>query len=70
MQLAIFAAKQPEDRTWLEKMTEWNRAHPVEWNYVERSNFSYDCLQAHVVDRVPSNKRNHVSGASEQKHYA
>lgn len=46
MQLAIFAAKQPEDRTWLEKMTEWNRAHPVEWNYVEVSNFSHDCLQA------------------------
>lgn len=46
MQLAIFAAKQPEDRTWSDKMLEWNRICPVEWKYMEVANFSHDCLQA------------------------
>lgn len=46
MQLAIFAATQPEERTWSDKMAEWNKTHPAEWKYQEVANFSHDCLQA------------------------
>jgi len=46
MQLAIFAATQPEERKWSDKMAEWNRTHPAEWKYEEVANFSHDCLQA------------------------
>jgi hypothetical protein len=47
LQLAIFAAKQPEDEIWADKMAEWNKTHPAEWKYEEISNFAHDCLQAH-----------------------
>lgn len=46
LQLAIFAATQPEERTWSEKMAVWNKSHPTEWRYEEVGNFSHDCLQA------------------------
>ncbi len=52
LRLVIFQAGTSQEKSWKDRMTEWNEEHSApEWNrYTHESNFRRDCLKA--VERV------------------